>query len=365
MCDVWRHRCALDGEGAPLVERVARCHRQAVRFGAGARVERPLAHRQRHGAELPLRWIPTHRATAPRTAPACPGDRAPGRSARRPRRLRRSAWRRRRRGRAPGTPPLPATSARAAAPTGRVRVPRRSAPTSGRAARRAADRTAPRPRTAPGGNASCGVEHGRDHAEHPQLLVGELADVLDCLEQLADAAVAERLALQRHDDGLGRREAVDRQHAERRRAVDQHNVVVVEHREQGLGQDVFATGPAQQVHLGAGQVDGRRHQIEPFGTSGHGLDDVGQPGPADQHVVQRRVELVGIEAQRIGEARLRVEVDHEDAASLLGQRHPEGLHGRRLGHAALLIGDRDDLDHRRSLGPPARVSQGIGRAGQW
>ena len=106
------------------------------------------------------------------------------------------------------------------------------------------------------------VEHGGDHPEHAQLLVGELAHVLDRLEQLADAAVAERLALQRHDHRLRRRQAVDGEHPQRRWAVDQHGVVAVQDRFQRPGEDVLAAGAAQEVHLGAGQVDGGRHEVQ-------------------------------------------------------------------------------------------------------
>ena len=73
------------------------------------------------------------------------------------------------------------------------------------------------------------VEHGRDHAAHLQLRIGELAHVGDRLEQLRDAAMAERLALERNEHLVGRGQAVDREHAERRRAVDQHGVERVAH----------------------------------------------------------------------------------------------------------------------------------------
>ena len=79
---------ARHGEGAPLVERVARRHRQAVRLGYGSRVQGPLADRQRHGpgSALADRHRPSPPAPAPRTGPASPADRVPVRSAKPPRR---------------------------------------------------------------------------------------------------------------------------------------------------------------------------------------------------------------------------------------------------------------------------------------
>src|ERR1700746_2861187 len=63
------------------------------------------------------------------------------------------------------------------------------------------------------------VEHGGGEAAPPRLLVGEWAHILHGLEQLADAAMTESLALKGHDDSLGCSQSVDREHSERRRAV--------------------------------------------------------------------------------------------------------------------------------------------------
>ena len=50
-------------------------------------------------------------------------------------------------------------------------------------------------------------------------------DLLDRLQQLAQAFEREELALQRHQHGIGRRHRIQRQQVERRRAVDQHIAV--------------------------------------------------------------------------------------------------------------------------------------------
>ena len=59
------------------------------------------------------------------------------------------------------------------------------------------------------GEVGATVEHGGDGAPHPQVLVGVGADVLDGVEQLADAAMAERLALHRDEHLVGGGEAAD------------------------------------------------------------------------------------------------------------------------------------------------------------
>ena len=66
--------------------------------------------------------------------------------------------------------------------------------------------------------------------------------------------------------------------------------------------------------------------------------------------------LSGSKPERIGQTGLRIEVHHEETPPLLRQGDTERLHGGRLGDAALLVGDGDDFDHRRSLRlRPARV----------
>ena len=72
---------------------------------------------------------------------------------------------------------------------------------------------------------------------------------------------------------------------------------------------MLAAGPAEQVHLGPGQVDRRRHERQSR-HAGHRLDDVRQLGPAHKHTsVEIRLLstigfLVGAEMER---ARLETE----------------------------------------------------------
>src|SRR5680860_700360 len=72
---------------------------------------------------------------------------------------------------------------------------------------------------------SATVVQRRQHAPHPERLVGEAAYVVDGVEELTNATVRERLALERDEYAGGRGQRGDREHAERRRAVEQHPVV--------------------------------------------------------------------------------------------------------------------------------------------
>ena len=92
------------------------------------------------------------------------------------------------------------------------------------------------------------------------------------------------------------------------------------------------------MHLGAGDVDGRRQEVKVVDLD----DDVGRRAPAEQDVVQRALERIGIGPGRPRETGLRVEIDEQRAQAALDERSPERVDGRGLRDAALLIGDGDD-----------------------
>ena len=84
----------------------------------------------------------------------------------------------------------------------------------------------------------------------------------DGVEQLADPAVGEHLALQRDDHLVGGRQRVEGEHPQGRRAVQQHHVVAASTSFQRGAQDVLAAGRRQQLRLGAGQLDRGGQQVD-------------------------------------------------------------------------------------------------------
>ena len=88
-----------------------------------------------------------------------------------------------------------------------------------------------------------------------------------------------------------------------------------------------------------------------------------------EQVVDRAVELVGLHAEADRERALRVEVDEEHPAAVLGERRAEVDGGRGLADAALLVRHRDDpgravLVERSRFGNLQAVSpHGAGLAG--
>ena len=99
--------------------------------------------------------------------------------------------------------------------------------------------------------------------------------------------------------------------------------------------------------LGAGQVDRADRDVDLAL-----LDDLGDGHPVDEHVEHRLLDLVGVDALAHRQVALRVEVDREDAMPGLGEGDGEVEGGGRLGDAALLVGEGDDL------GGPAPVLVG-------
>ena len=173
------------------------------------------------------------------------------------------------------------------------------------------------------------VEH---HAEPFEVGVEALAGELDHLERLLDALQREVLRLGRQQRVVGRHERVDGQQAERRRAVDQDQVVVARDLAQRPLERQLAAHLAAEHQLGLGQseVGGDDPVVD-------GLARLGAPG---EHVADRR-RGVGIDVEVVGQVALRVEVDGEDVQpdppKDVGQRPDRG----RLAGAALLGEDRD------------------------
>src|SRR6266545_5954535 len=78
------------------------------------------------------------------------------------------------------------------------------------------------------------VEHRREDSDDLDVRIEVLADHRQRVLELHESAERQVLALHREDDPLGRDERVDRQQSERRRRVDQDEVVVVAHRRECL-----------------------------------------------------------------------------------------------------------------------------------
>ena len=91
-------------------------------------------------------------------------------------------------------------------------------------------------------------------------------------------------------------------------------------------------------------------------TLRHHATRVGGLHLAHEHVMDRLVQIVGVDADGEGETRLGVEVDEQHTPPHLRQREAEGVDRRRLGDATFLVGHRHDPRHGGSLRPVSRAA---------
>ena len=149
------------------------------------------------------------------------------------------------------------------------------------------------------------------------------------------------LALDRHDHVVGRGQAVHGQQPERRRAVDEHEVVLVADRVERPLELELAAERGHQLDLGAGEVEGRRdhEQVLEAGR----LDAVERRRVVHEDVVDRALDVAGVDARARSMAlpwgsRSTTRTRRPDSA----RRGAEVHRGRGLAHATLLVGDGDD-----------------------
>src|SRR5699024_4746158 len=160
------------------------------------------------------------------------------------------------------------------------------------------------------------VEHGHQDAQDLELEVVTVAHLLDRVHQQREAAQGEVLGLHRDHHGIRAGERADGEQAERRRAVEDDEVVILHHRAQGSNERLFAADLVDELDLRGGEVDIRGHQVEVLDAAGQdGVENGG--GIVDEEVVDGDVQLLVADPQAGRQRALRVEVDEEDLAAEL------------------------------------------------
>ena len=199
------------------------------------------------------------------------------------------------------------------------------------------------------GQARPPVDHRQQDPRDAEARVEPPLDEVDRAEELREPLQREVLRLDGHEDAIRGGERVHGQRAERRRAVEEDEGVVVR---RGVGEGV---GEVALAALERGEVDRRRrelglrrHEVDVReGARGHEL----RQRRAVEEVERRVAVRAPPEAGR--RVRLRVEIDEEAALSRLGKARGEVDRGGRLADAALLVRDRVDPG-RHGVTVPAR-----------
>ena len=179
-----------------------------------------------------------------------------------------------------------------------------------------------------------------------EIRIERALDLLDRLQQLAEALEGEELALQRHQDRMRGRHGVDGQEVQRRRAVDQDiGIVSVATRllvaacGESLPKPESAVGLLRDLELDTEKVERRRGDRHPrHGRRNGGL---GERRLADQEIVGRAAPALAVDAEAGRGVALRIEIDDQDLLADRRKRRPEIDRRRCLADAALLVGEGD------------------------
>src|SRR5664279_867673 len=194
------------------------------------------------------------------------------------------------------------------------------------------------------------VEHHAQDADDLERRVEVCMDLLDRVDEIGQSLESEVFALHRHDHAVRAGQAVQREQAEARRAIDEDEVVFGRGDERAT-QSLVAAFESHQFDLRAGQLTIRTDDV--VAGLRACLSRFGDSRVFEQHVVHAELERTLVDARAHRRVALRVEVDDEDAAADLRQASRKVHGGGRLADAALLVGDaedaRDGHSHQRAL----------------
>ena len=167
--------------------------------------------------------------------------------------------------------------------------------------------------------------------------------LFDGVDQVGQAFEREVFALHGHNHTVGRAQAVEGEHAQGRRAVNEHEVVVGVHGGQGLFEAALTALHLHQLDLGASEFAvGAQHPVAAFVGQGRRL---GNGGFTKQHVVDRQCHAAFVDARAHGGVALRVQIDQQHALTDLGQTRREVDRGGGFAHPALLVRHTKNLGH--------------------
>src|SRR2546430_6421264 len=171
---------------------------------------------------------------------------------------------------------------------------------------------------------------------------------LDDLEKCCDTL--ERVVLRLHgNDHAGRRdERVQREQAERRRAIDEDVVVPVHHIARELvAQRHLAADRVEELDLGGRELEGRRCDVD---LLRFGRPDDRRKGyvGVDEDVRDAALDRIEVDAETDGQVCLGIEVEAEDFVTEGRERTAEIDGARGLADAAFLVRDRYDVTQPRS-----------------
>ena len=172
--------------------------------------------------------------------------------------------------------------------------------------------------------------------------------LFDGVDQICQAFQRKVLALHRHNHAMGAAQAVECQHAQGRRAVNQDKVVIVSDFSQRQFEALFTPLHIHQLHLSTRQLAIRTQNVITATTVDKLLADdfclLDRRG-LQQYVVHRVFEFAFVHARTHGGVSLRVQVNHQHALAYFGQASRQIDGGSGFADPTFLIGNAEDFGH--------------------
>jgi hypothetical protein len=204
------------------------------------------------------------------------------------------------------------------------------------------------------GQAGSLVEHGQQHAFDFEPRIEALFHAVDCVHERGNAFEREVFALDRNQDRVGRGERVDCEEIERRRTVQDDEVVTGPQLFQLLAEARFAAFAVGKLDVGAGEMTVGRQKIElrDLRLQHDGL----RFGLIHEDFVHSRAVGALRETQSGRRVRLGIAIRNQNAAIRGGERGCQIDRGRSLPYAAFLIRNGDDAAQWFSRFPSPNVA---------
>ena len=184
------------------------------------------------------------------------------------------------------------------------------------------------------------VIHGQHYALNLKPGIEGLAHHVDGADELGQTFQGKEFALQGHHHSMGSCQGIDRQQPQRRRAIYEYIVVVADRIGDGIAQAIATAFDADQLELGAREIDGRGHHVKPrHGASNGGL---AQCRRTSQDIVTGETAIGPLDPQAGTGIALWIQVENQNPAADGGHGRGQVDCRRSFADATFLIGDRQD-----------------------
>ena len=195
------------------------------------------------------------------------------------------------------------------------------------------------------------VKHHAQQANDAQVVVEVGLHLLDGVDQIGQPFQSKVFALHGHDHTIGAAKAVECQHGQRRRTVDQYEVVVGVDLGQRVFQPPLTALQFDQLNFRTGELPIGAQNVVPTPRCNQLVaahSGLGNGGRLQQYVIntQRQTALVHAGPHR-GIA-LGIKIHHQDALAQLGQTGGQIHRGGGFANATLLVGNTKDFGHERT-----------------